>query len=342
MNRWDWLRSALRSEVDDDPLPRLLERAMGGLPRRRSATSVFSRAATMGGAAAVATVALVVLTVSLPSPSGQLSAGAVAEARLSQITPSGSGSVDPTVVATTLSPSADPSLPEPSRTPAASFTMAPTTSPDLTPSSEPSAPVQSSAPPEPTPTIGPDPSDDPQSILERSDTFWEAVTAGEYAFPRFHTLREMTDVSDLVVVGRFSEIRFGDEVYGFPVSRATVLVDEILKGTLETQVPGTFVQQLLPPTGSSEETVQESLPSHQHLLFLWFSPSAKERRGETPREDDPQRYDYFLLNGDQAVLRSIGGVTRVLSSSNLTVFPGELDGRSFDEVVDQVRAFANP
>lgn len=313
----------MRSEGEADPPPGLLKRAVGRLSRRRSAGSALPRVAPVIGAAAVATAAVVVLSVSMPAPSGQRSGTAVAEARESQISPSTSESVDPTIAATLFSPSADPSSRvEPSSTDEASPTPEPTTSP------------------EPTPTIGPL-SDDPQAILERSDTFWDAVTGGDYA-NRYHTLREMTNASDLVVVGRFSEIWFGDEVNGFPVSRATVLVDEVLKGTPKTQVPGTFVQQLLPVSGSQEGAVRDTLPSHQHLFFLWFAPSEMERQGEVPREDDPERYDYYMLNGDQAVLRSIGDVTRVLMPSNLEVFPGELDGAPFDEVVDQVRAFANP
>lgn len=60
--------------------------------------------------------------------------------------------------------------------------------------------------------------------LEASDLFWDAITGGEFGGD-LQSLEEMVDKSDVIVVGRLAELKFGDSVGGFEVTRVSAMSD---------------------------------------------------------------------------------------------------------------------
>jgi len=171
----------------------------------------------------------------------------------------------------------------------------------------------------------------PLSDLERSDEFWARLLPGESP-EEVYSIEEAIDGADLVALGRFAGFEDG-EVGGYAVTRFTILIDEVMKGEPQSQVPDTIKLQTLPVTQSEIEGL---LPNEQTLFFLWYVPDYLERHGQPEEEQQAELYDYIVLNWSQGVMRDIDGRVATLEPTNPR-FPAMFEGESFDEVVDSVR-----
>lgn len=171
------------------------------------------------------------------------------------------------------------------------------------------------------------------SSLADSNRFWDLVTGGEHPDdPR--SLRQAVGRSHLIVVGRLSALRFGEAIGGFEVSRATVDIEEVLKGEPESPINGTITLELLPVLNNRDEA-RHLMPSERHLLFLYYVPLLVESRGDTPL--DSERYDYVTVDGPFGPLREFDGIARAVVTTNPDLFPATLDGQRFDRVLEDVR-----
>jgi hypothetical protein len=198
------------------------------------------------------------------------------------------------------------------------FETPPSSSPDTPPSVTPTPRARSSA----SPNVSP-------SELERSDTFWDLITSGEGP-DEIRSLKGAIGEADLVVVGRFTEVgRLG---------RAVITIDEVLSGQPETRLNGTVTLQL--PPISDTQLLQDTMPSHRHLLFLFYVPAFLERHGRPIEEQEAQRFDYIPMHGTQAVIRDISGTAYDILIPPDARFPDGFEGQSFDAVVDRTRRLA--
>ena len=144
--------------------------------------------------------------------------------------------------------------------------------------------------------------------------------------------------ADLVVVGRITALRPGEHVAGYAVTRATLTLDEVLKGEPQTLVTGTVTLQL--PPVEAPWLAEETMPSHRNLLFLFYVPAFLERLGQPEEEQVEELYDYVPMHGTQAVIRDIGGTARDILIPPDERFPDEFEGQPFAEVVDRARRLA--
>jgi len=192
------------------------------------------------------------------------------------------------------------------------------------------------------PTLPPTESPIADTELERSDLFWDALISGETPDPIESLAGGFRD-ADLVVVGRFTAIAFEhnpalDELGDFPIASATFAIDEVLKGRPETPVEGTITLRSGPV--SDPQLLEQLMPTHQHLVFLWYVPSWMERLDRPPEEQAESRYHYQLMNGGQAVIRNIGGTIRVIDPRNPERFPNGFEGQPFDVALETIREVA--
>lgn len=220
-------------------------------------------------------------------------------------------------------------------------------------SGSPSVAPTSASTPAPTPSAEPTSITGHMSPRERSDWFWEGVSAfGRYGFT-YDSLAEITKDSHLVVLGRIVDTQRGQlESFEAPPEESgigsthnvifgVVAVDEVLKGEPEMKVAG---QVLVARTGLPDLAAAD-LPQGQVLLFLKNYAQLREDEGVGPSSDADDRFYYSRANGYQCVLRDINGTTRIVDGPRgweeaLGPFPSQLDGRPFHEVLDRVRALA--
>lgn len=178
--------------------------------------------------------------------------------------------------------------------------------------------------------------------LERSDLFWDTVISGDNP-DEIESLSGGFSGADLVVVGRFTEAAFEhdpalDELGDYPLAGATFTIEQVLKGQPETEVEGTIRVQFNPVVDT--QLVQQLMPTHQHVLFLFYVPSFLERLNQPPDEQERYRYRYMLMHGKQGVIRNVSGTTRVLDARNPNRFPAGFEGVPFDVVLETIRLAA--
>jgi hypothetical protein len=210
----------------------------------------------------------------------------------------------------------------------------------------------------PTPTVVPPPESSPTVLAsesptstpalsdrERSDTFWDGAVGGHSTY-YYESLADIFADSDLVVVGRMTRIHEG-ETYsepmpsGYPTPTikffyATVSVESVLKGVVESRNPGTVDLRLL----GDHQVMSPYMPAHRQLLFLRNGAELMKERGEAPDVQELWRYAYLPL-GEGGVVRDIDGTARAqrdLGRCCPDLFPVTLEGRSFEDVVDEVEA----
>ncbi len=187
--------------------------------------------------------------------------------------------------------------------------------------------------PMPTPTKSPTPTI-PRTQIERSIQFWREITGGEHP-EEIGSLAQAALDADLIVVGKFSALRFGDNVFDFEVTRSTIEIEQVLKGEPQTETAGTITLQGMP--APDPQFAQALMPEHRHLLFLHYVPWKLEREGLPPEDQEEELYDYTVLSGTQGVVLDIDGFARALDPRNPARFPGMLEGESFDAVVEATR-----
>ena len=231
-------------------------------------------------------------------------------------------------------PAAQPGIPDATESPVATIVSG-ASSPTPVPTDA-APPTEALALDEPTPPEATTPTG---TELERSDFFWNAVSGGDW-HNIYASLDEIVSDSDLIVVGSITDLRFGDTVRGFEVTRASVVLSEVLKGEPQTRNGSTITLQLPPVLPSEQNAILGSLPEHPHLLFLYYAPSEAERDGVADTAPQEELYDYVMVNGVQGVLRNINEEARPLPGADLTPFPSDLDGRPFASVLADVRAMS--
>lgn len=178
---------------------------------------------------------------------------------------------------------------------------------------------------------------DTRTDLEKSDIFWDLISSG--AGPdEIVSMKAGIQEADVVVVGRITALHPGEHVAGYAVTRATLTLDEILKGEPQTPVIGTVTLQL--PPVEEPWLAEETMPAHRNLLFLFYVPAFLERLGQPEKEQAEELYDYILMNGSQAVIREIAGMARDILIPPDERFPAEFEGQPFDEVVARARRLA--
>jgi hypothetical protein len=173
--------------------------------------------------------------------------------------------------------------------------------------------------------------------LERSIMFWDAITGGEHP-EDFGPLPQAVSDADLIILGRFTAMRFGEMVSGFGVTRSTITIDEVISGVPQTPTPGSITLQGV--RARNPELVVTLMPESQQLLFLHYVPWELEREGLPPDAQIEELYDYTVIGGTQGVILDIDGFARALDPRNPARFPGMLEGQSFEDVVEATREAA--
>ncbi len=184
------------------------------------------------------------------------------------------------------------------------------------------------------------------SALERSNRFWDPLTYSASGYV-FHSLGEMAEAADLVVTGRIIGVRPGRQVIVSAEDpeatadfvTAKVAIDEILKGTPESREAGEIDLELFLPDPRRLDDVRANVPQEQQLMFLFHGASLARREGHPPEYQEQYRYTYINVSA-QGILRSIDGKVKRLPPAvieDLEVFPTELDGVNFAEIVSRVQ-----
>jgi hypothetical protein len=203
--------------------------------------------------------------------------------------------------------------------------------------------IASHGPPETVATVSPRASDvaisaSPLSALDRSNIFWDNLTGGDYA-PYFESVSALANDADLIIIGHVTEVQFGVMVDGWEVGRASVSIDEVLKGEPQTLTAGAITLQTVP--AYDRQATIDNLPSHANLFFLWYAPALMERLGQPPEEQQASLYLYNIVNGKEGLVRNIDGIARVLDPQDEIESTAALHGQRFQDVVDQVRRLVN-
>ncbi len=166
-----------------------------------------------------------------------------------------------------------------------------------------------------------------------SDRFWEGLIPMHCPFPTWdwNTLKGMAADAEVIVRGRAVAIdgRF-DRKYNQHTAVITFEISELLKGQPTSRVDGTV--DLLSYDGDGDSWgLKSNLPDGEHLLFL-MNVGGVEGADATEEE----RHSYFLPSY-QTVLRELDGRIVLFGGQGASAFLDELDGRLFDDVVNEVR-----
>lgn len=300
----DDLRDGLGRVVGETPRPDLVASVTRSLPERPVGSSLLNGFFMRAGGAVAALVVIVIVGV------------AVASVQRPQPTrfPAAAASLVPSV----------PTSPSPALATAAATTATHTPSPiasDLN-------------------TAMPNASEPPKSAitgLEASNVFWYGLSSGEWG-PPFDSTRAISSSADLIVIGTVDSVAFGERVGSFEVTRATIRLVDVLKGTPETQSNGTISLQMLPAV--NREEIEQNIPREPSLMFLWFVPYYMQRLGESA--NPAEMNDYVLVNGREGLVRSVEGVARTLDPDGAyEYFSAKYEGQSFDDVVAAVQSTLN-
>lgn len=157
----------------------------------------------------------------------------------------------------------------------------------------------------------------------------------------------MTGDVDLVVVGRLVNAAPGGTVVapeggGLSHLSATVTIDEVLKGTPESLIPGEIHLRFILPNADDTEAIIESVPTERQLLFLVNLGAAAARHGQPPVAQEEGRYTYYLPNFQAVLLDSAGLAKRPpVPVEDANDFPAALEGEAFEALLERVRTTAD-
>jgi N-acetylneuraminic acid mutarotase len=164
-----------------------------------------------------------------------------------------------------------------------------------------------------------------------SDRFWEGLIPEQCPFPRrdWNSLDSMTAELEVVVRARAIGVRSRyDGRYDMNVAVVTFAIDELLKGKPMSHTEGTVDLVFY---GGDQYRLGANMPDGEYLLLLM---NLADVEGDG-RPDD--RSSYFLPSY-QTVLRELDGRVSLFDVQDQgPVFLDELDGRVFDDVVDEIR-----
>jgi hypothetical protein len=173
------------------------------------------------------------------------------------------------------------------------------------------------------------------------------VSVGSLSNFEYDSLEDITREVDLVVVGRITDVFVKPVLTGNGESIDNIFghlaYDDVLKGVPNTTKQGEILVQLW--RSGPFETVKANIPDELDLFFLINDAAHLARIGEESRDPEAAAVTYWRPN-DQAVIRNIDGYVNVVAKDDIEQewgpdrFPLHLDGRPFEEVVDQVRTFA--
>jgi hypothetical protein len=209
--------------------------------------------------------------------------------------------------------------------------------------------VSASASPSRPPTAEPTSITGLPSPREQSDAFWIARTDfGRTSF-EYENLREITEDSHLIILGRVTGIEIGSiqpfdpalEVGRRPVVFGVVTIDEVLKGR-----PQMFAPNMIRVARIGWEGAESQLPTEQVILFLKNYAQMREEAGAPPAQDDEDALKYSRPNEYQAVLRVFDGVIEIVDGPRawkdaLWPFPGAVDGEAVEDVTARIRRYVD-
>jgi hypothetical protein len=164
----------------------------------------------------------------------------------------------------------------------------------------------------------------------------------------YESLQGLARASDLVLVGRVSELVAGPTVedpYGNMIYWATtkLRVDEVLIGDLRTEESGTVAVWMLLGVGDKTHDFAErysqlaaSLPSDRVVLFLSNNEEWAKQYGTPLDSPEADPMGYRILGG-QGYLRELNDKVKI-PARPVGDWPRSLDGTDFEELLDDIRA----
>jgi hypothetical protein len=174
----------------------------------------------------------------------------------------------------------------------------------------------------------------------QSDHFWSLTDVRGMSAEEFSSLREMALSADLVVIGKFSDVKKGREWVANPAyvndpvfkeaamarfADAPIAIEEVI-GVPRVPFAGPAVPlELFLPGPDLVEKLKATLPQERAIFFL---------RNKGPK-DDPHRYR--LTNDYQGILRDIDGRVAVMDPT-AGHFLEHLDGTDFSSLVKDLHS----
>jgi hypothetical protein len=159
----------------------------------------------------------------------------------------------------------------------------------------------------------------------------------------WESLDQMTTDVDLVIVGRPAYVStYFDEDWGEDRPLINVAVDDVLKGSLSSDVPN--VVKLVDWYGTFADTIEAPIPAVPTVLFVRNTALREQYINESPQPQD--QYTYYLPSDYQNVMPELDGKVfipyahRISAWIGANEFPLALEGTSFDKLVSQIRLAA--
>lgn len=187
----------------------------------------------------------------------------------------------------------------------------------------------------------------PPSQRELSDRFWGYVTRFVPGGYGYETIRQITEGSHLVVVGRVVGRSSGDSTsndcrqWAGYAPYGVVAISEVLKGEPHSMPPGTILV-----AGLASDSIDDgNLPTGQVVLFLKNYAQMRVDEGVPPVDDPDDAFHYFLPNRYQTILRELDGVIDIIDApagwwKQYGPFPSDVEHQPFDVVVERIRRIA--
>jgi hypothetical protein len=168
------------------------------------------------------------------------------------------------------------------------------------------------------------------------------------------TVRDTTELADLVVVGSITEIYIGEQWVGspdepgMPFAYVAVEIHEVLKGQPVSRADGLVEVQFgfAYDSGEFESIASGPMPSGEYVWFLVHEASSREERGLAPRDSDVAPFAYFIPNEVQGVVLNADGIAEIVLADRFESFwgterfPMTIRGQSFEAVVEEIRGIA--
>lgn len=156
----------------------------------------------------------------------------------------------------------------------------------------------------------------------RAEAFWMPFTNYHFPLNDFESVNDIADYAHVIVRGRILTVQEAffvpyevvDATERMPILVATVAVDEVLKGEVESRTSGALELALDPAWPDWEESLASSIPRDEHLFFLVNEAQQKRELGYEALDPVNSPYRYWRPNRDQAVLWNDGGMVAINES----------------------------
>lgn len=179
-----------------------------------------------------------------------------------------------------------------------------------------------------------------------ASSFWNGLAVNGSQYTRFGSIEEMTDFADVVVLGHMTAVSRGRVIVGDPADgergkayylSASVVIDEVLAGSLLDPSGTTIIVELFAPNVDAIPTLIADVPAEQTIYFLINKAHHPANAGLSTKQLAFEA-GYYEIIGDQAVFRNVGGAARARPDLDAADPLAILDGRSFSDVVALIRA----